>query len=72
MTLAYKAMNCDGWQVYLSRALQWKTSTRQLQLSGRQLVVFGISGDMSGIDRSMPLLPQFGMTCRHQSTPFQF
>ena len=30
MTLAYKAMNCDGWQVYLSRALQWKTSTRQL------------------------------------------
>ena len=39
MTLTYKGLNCAESPVYLSRALQWKTSTRQLRSSDRQLVV---------------------------------
>ena len=65
-TLTYKALNCAGSPVYLSRALLWKTSTRHYD----HLVVSWlcrVPGGVSGTDPSMLQLPEFGMTCRHQS-----
>ena len=65
-TLTYKALNCAGSPVYLSRALLWKTSTCHYD----HLVVSWlcrVPGGVSGTDPSMLQLPEFGMTCRNQS-----